>query len=71
MTFTPERINLRHDLLTAARDQLHLQWEKRCDVEFTTADRQDRAPVLPDPPTTEEILALAEAFHTFVVGSRV
>ena len=63
--------NLRHSLLTTALNQLHLQWGKRCDVEFTSADREERVPVLPAPPTTEEILALAETFHSFVVGSRV
>lgn len=60
------QLNLRHDLLTAARDQLHLQWEKRCDAEFSSADHEQRAPVLPEPPTTEAILALAETFYTFV-----
>lgn len=58
--------NLRHDLLTAARDQLHLQWEKQCDVEFTSADLEQRVPVLPKPPTIEAILSLAETFYTFV-----
>ncbi len=61
-----EQINLRHNLLTAALDQLHLQWEKRCDAEFTSADREQRVPVLPEPPTTDAILALAETFVTFV-----
>lgn len=66
MSALPEQINLRHDLLTAARDQLHLQWEKRCDVEFTSADLEQRLPVLPEPPTAEAILELAETFYTFV-----
>lgn len=66
MITLPEQANLRHDLLTAARDQLHIQWEKRCDVEFTTADHDGRAPVLPEPPTIEAILELAETFVTFV-----
>lgn len=67
LTIEPDsQLNLRHSLLTSARDQLHLQWEKRCDVEFTSADREERAPVLPEPPTTDAIIALAEEFYSFV-----
>ena len=65
MSASTEETNLRHNLLTAARDQLHLQWEKRCDVEFTAADCESRI-LLPEPPTTQAILELAETFYTFV-----
>jgi hypothetical protein len=60
------QINLRHDLLTASREELRYQWEKECEVAFNSAEYHAREAVLPPPPTTEAILALAETYYSFV-----
>lgn len=57
---------IRHALLTDAREFLTLRWERRCDHEIALARCEVCVPSRIEPPTTQEILDLAEIFYTFV-----
>ena len=57
---------IRHGLLSEARDTLMQEWHQKWDVELRTAEREDRAPTTIDLPSTGEILKLATEWYDFV-----
>jgi len=57
---------IRHALLTQAREMLSEQWHAAMDVERTSAERENRNPVLIPAPTVDSIKATAESLYEFV-----
>ena len=57
---------LRYSLLQDARSILHEEWRNKCDVEFQSADRENRTPNVVDPPTPRQIKELAMDLYEFV-----
>jgi hypothetical protein len=57
---------IRHALLTQAREMLSEQWHAAMEVERTSAERENRNPALIEPPSVEQIKATAESLYEFV-----
>ena len=57
---------IRHALLTQAREMLSERWHAAMDVERTSAERENRNPALIPAPTVDEIKATAESLYEFV-----
>lgn len=57
---------LRYSLLQDARSILYDEWRNKCDVEFQSANRENRSPSAVDPPTSRQIKELAMDLYEFV-----
>ena len=57
---------IRHSLLSEAKDMLIERWHAAMDVERISAERENRNPVLIPAPTVDEIKATAESLYEFV-----
>ncbi len=57
---------IRHGLMSEAKDLLLQQWHHRCQVEQVAAEDEKRKPVVVPLPTLKEMLDVAETFYAFV-----
>jgi hypothetical protein len=57
---------IRHSLLSQAKDMLYEQWHMAMDVERQRAERENRAPENIPAPSLKEIKATAESLYEFV-----
>ncbi len=57
---------IRHSLLSEAKDMLLERWHAAMDVERISAERENRNPALIEPPSVEQIKATAESLYEFV-----
>lgn len=57
---------IRHSLLSEAKDMLLERWHAAMDVERISAERENRNPTLIEPPSVEQIKATAESLYDFV-----
>lgn len=57
---------IRHALLTQASELLTERWHAAMEVERTSAERENRNPILIPAPTVDEIKATAESLYEFV-----
>jgi hypothetical protein len=57
---------IRHGLLSEAKDVLMQEWHIKWDAELRTAEREDRSPTCIPLPTSAEIIKLANEWYDFV-----
>lgn len=57
---------IRHGLMSEAKDLLLQQWHHRCEIERAAAEYEKRKPKEVPLPTLKEMLEVAETLYTFV-----
>jgi hypothetical protein len=57
---------IRHGLMSEAKDLLLQQWHHRCQIEQAAAEYEKRRPVEVPLPSLKEMLEVAETFYAFV-----
>ena len=57
---------IRHGLMSEAKDLLLQQWHHRCQIEHAAAEYEKRRPVEVPLPSLKEMLEVAETFYAFV-----
>jgi hypothetical protein len=61
---------IRHALLSEAAQLLMERWHAAREIERKTAKRENRAPIMIEPPTVSEIKSTAESLYEFVQQRR-